>query len=294
MNTEKKMLAAFILNLLFSVFEFFGGIFTGSIAILSDAVHDMGDAVSIGLSWLLEKKSRKAPDEEYTFGYGRYSVLGGVITAVILTVGSVFVIINAIKRLFQPSEINCDGMLVLAVIGAAVNLAATFFTHGDGSLNLRSGNLHMLEDVLSWSVVLVGAIVMRFTDFFLIDPIMSLGVALFILAGAVKNLRECAGVFLMKTPNTISPSTIKNAVLEIDGILEVHHVHVWSMDGENHCASVHIVCTEDTDEIKKQTRHTLEKAGIYHVTVETESPESFCENKLCTPHKKKKTRHHHR
>ncbi len=293
MSSEIKIFAAFILNFVFSIFEFFGGIFTGSVAIISDAVHDMGDAVSIALSWLLEKKSKKEPDEKYTFGYGRYSVLGGIITSVILLLGSIFVIINGVKRILTPTYIYYDGMIIFAVIGLAVNLAATFFTHGKGSLNLRSVSLHMLEDVLGWTVVLIGAVVMKFTNFILIDPIMSIIVAAFILIGALKNLRECSEVFLMKAPRLANPGVIQKNILEIEGVLDVHHIHVWSMDGENHCASVHIVCTENTDEIKKQARHTLKKAGIYHVTVETENPESLCENKICAPHKKEKTCHHH-
>ena len=155
MKTEKNILIAFILNLAFSIFEFVGGALTGSVAIVSDAVHDLGDAVSIGASWLLERKSKKQPDEVYTYGYRRFSVMGSLITTVILLVGSGIVIYNAIERIINPVEINYNGMILFAVIGAVVNLIAAFVTKDGDSINQRAVNLHMLEDVLGWLAVLV-------------------------------------------------------------------------------------------------------------------------------------------
>ena len=180
MKTEKNIFLAFILNFAFSIFEFFGGIFTGSVAILSDAVHDIGDAASIGVAFFLEKKSKRQPDKIYTYGYTRYSVIGSVITTLILLFGSTMVIYNAIKRIITPVEIRYDGMIIFAVVGVCVNFLAAFLTREGDSLNQKAVNLHMLEDVLGWAVVLIGAIVMRFTDFAIIDPLMSIGVALFI------------------------------------------------------------------------------------------------------------------
>ena len=115
MRTEKNILVAFVLNLLFSIFEFVGGIFTGSVAIISDAIHDIGDALSIGISYFLEKKSKKQPDDVYTYGYARYSVIGSVITTLILLFGSVMVIYNAILRIINPVPINYNGMILFAV-----------------------------------------------------------------------------------------------------------------------------------------------------------------------------------
>ncbi|MBR5246131.1 MAG: cation transporter, partial [Clostridia bacterium] len=174
MRTEKNILIAFILNLSFSIFEIIGGFFTGSVAIVSDAIHDMGDAASIGISYFLEKKSKKQPDETYTYGYARFSVIGSVITTLILLFGSVMVIYNAVMRIFNPVEINYNGMIIFAVVGAVVNFIAAYFTKDGDSLNQKAVNLHMLEDVLGWIVVLIGAIIMRFTDISIIDPIMSI------------------------------------------------------------------------------------------------------------------------
>ena len=202
MKTEKNIFLAFILNLAFSIFEFFGGIFTGSVAILSDAVHDIGDAISIGASFFLERKAKRQPNDTYTYGYARFSVLGSVITTLILLIGSLMVIYNAINRLIHPTEINYNGMILFAVIGVLVNFVAALLTKEGASLNQRAVNLHMLEDVLGWLIVLIGAIVMRFTDFRIIDPIMSIGVAIFILVAAVRTLKEALDIILFRLRNS--------------------------------------------------------------------------------------------
>ena len=281
MKTEKRILTAFILNLAFSVFEFFGGIFTGSVAIVSDALHDIGDAAGIGISYFLEKKSKKEPDEKYTYGYVRYSAIGSVITTSILLFGSVMVIFNAVSRMIEPTEINYQGMIVFAVIGVAVNFGAAFLTRNGESLNQKAVNLHMIEDVLGWGVVLVGAIVMRFTDFALIDPIMSIGVAGFIFVSAVKNLKEVTDLFLEKTPNGIDIKEIKDHIVTIDGVIDVHHIHIWSMDGQHNCATMHIVTNSASYRVKENIRKELKEHGISHVTLELEEEGEPCCEENC-------------
>lgn len=281
MKTEKNILIAFLLNLAFSVFEILGGIFTGSVAIISDAVHDIADAVSIGISYFLEKKSRQQPDDRYTYGYARYSVLGGVITTLILLLGSVTVIYNALGRIITPTQIHYNGMIGFAVIGVCVNLGAAFFTRGSGSVNRKAVNLHMLEDVLGWLVVLVGAVVMRFTDFTLIDPIVSIGVAVFILVHAIRNLKECIDLLLEKAPRDIQVQAVQKHINELEGVLNVHHLHIWSMDGQNHYATMHIVTDRDPHEIKEKVRRELREHGIGHVTLELEAAGEHCHEEIC-------------
>ena len=293
MKTERNILLAFLLNLAFSVFEFVGGVITGSVAIVSDAVHDVGDAVSIGISYLLEKKSKKQPDETFTYGYGRYSVLGGLITTLILFFGSVVMICNAAGRILAPTEINYNGMIVFAVVGVCVNFFAAFFTREGGSLNQKAVNLHMLEDVLGWAVVLVGAIVMRLTDFALLDPLLSIGVSLFILVNAMKNLREAGDMFLEKVPHNMDIGHIAAHIQEIEGVLDVHHVHLWSMDGQNHYATVHIVTDHDPHRIKESIRQELRRHGIGHVTIEIEASTEHCHEKHCHVEHRPHLTHHH-
>ena len=128
MKTEKNILVAFLLNLAFSIVELIGGIFTNSVAIISDALHDFGDSISIGVSYFLEKKSKKRPDSSYTYGYARYSTLGAVITNTILIIGSILVIINAVGRIINPVPINYNGMIIFAIFGVIVNGLAAYFT----------------------------------------------------------------------------------------------------------------------------------------------------------------------
>ncbi len=293
MKTEKNILIAFLLNLSFSVFEFIGGIFTGSVAIISDAVHDIGDAASIGVSYFLERKSKKQPDEIYTYGYARYSVIGSVITTVILLVGSVIVVYNAIGRIIAPVEIHYNGMIVFAIVGVCVNFAAAFFTREGDSLNQKAVNLHMLEDVLGWVVVLIGAIVMRFTDFALIDPIMSIGVAIFIFINAIKNLKIAVDLFLEKTPHDISVQEIREHLMHIDGVLDVHHIHIWSMDGQSNYATMHVVTNADHHQIKEKVREELREHGIGHVTVELETEGEHCHEAHCHVEFHAHSGHHH-
>ncbi len=281
MKTEKNILIAFLLNFAFSIFECIGGLLTGSVAILSDAVHDIGDAVSIGAAYFFERKSKGQPDEKYTYGYQRLSVLGSLLTTVILLVGSVLVLYNAVSRLITPIAIHYDGMILFAVVGTAVNLCAAFFTRKGDSLNQKAVNLHMFEDSLGWLVVLVGAIVMRFTDFWWIDPILSIGVSIFIGVHAVKTLSETLEVFLETAPRGISVSALKKHLEEIDGVVEVHHLHLWSLDGQSGCATLHAVANGNAHEVKEKIREELKEHGVLHVTIEIEQEGEHCRGRNC-------------
>jgi len=293
MKTEKNILIAFILNFAFAIFEFFGGIFTGSVAILSDALHDFGDAFSIGVSYFLERKSKNKPNENYTYGYLRYSVIGSVITTLILLTGSIVVVYNAVLRILEPSKINYNGMIIFAIIGAVTNLIAAIFTKDGDSLNQKAVNLHMLEDLLGWLVVLVGAIVMRFTDFYLLDPIMSIAVAIFIFTNAIKNLKEALDLFLEKTPKNVSIAEIKEHLLNVKGVIDIHHIHVWSLDGIRNFATMHIVTNENPLEIKALVRQELSEHGITHVTLELEKEDETCQQTECHIELNLKNLHHH-
>ncbi len=293
MKAEKNILIAFFLNLSFSIFEFMGGCITGSVAIVSDAVHDLGDTASIGVSYCLERKSNRQPDKTFTFGYARYSVLGGAITTMILLLGSVIVILNSVYRIFNPVEINYRGMIVFSIIGVVMNLFAAYITRNGDSMNQKAVNLHMLEDVLGWIVVLIGGVVMNFTHIPIFDPIMSIGVASFILFNSSKNLKEILDLFLEKTPKGISVDEIKERVSEIEGVLNIHHIHIWSMDGRNNYATMHIVTDVDPHAIKKRVHEKLAYYGIAHATLELESKDEDCCKKYCYVEHQDIGRHYH-
>ena len=294
MKTEKNILIAFVLNISFSIFELIGGIFTNSISIMSDAIHDFGDALSIGISLILEKISKKKPDEKYTYGYARYSVLGALITTIVLTVGSIFVILGGINRILNPVTINYNGMIIFAIFGVVINFLAAYFTKEGESINQKAVNLHMLEDVLGWVVVLIGSILIKFTNITLVDSIMSIGIAIFILINAFKNLKDILDLFLEKTPKDISIEEIKNHLLEMKEILDVHHIHIWSMDGVTNYSTMHIVTEEsNAKELKKKIRKEMNELGISHTTIEIEDKNDNCEEKECEVKINNEVHHHH-
>lgn len=296
MKTERNILVAFLLNLSFSVFEFIGGAFVNSVAIVSDAIHDLGDAISIGISYFLERKSRRQPDDQHTYGYVRYSVMGSVITTTILVAGSLLVVYASVKRLINPEPVDYSAMVALAVVGFVVNLIAALATREGDSLNQRAVNLHMLEDVLGWAVVLVGAIIMNFTDISIIDPLMSIGVAIFILINAFKNLKLATDLFLAKTPTNINIPALKKHLLQVKNVQNVHHLHVWSIDGHNNYATLHVVTSSNGAAVKHAIKDALAEYNIAHVTIELEKPQESCDSTEChptsaAPHSH--THHHH-
>ena len=293
MRSEKNIFAAFVLNLAFSLFEFIGGVFTGSVAIISDAIHDLGDAASIGVSYFMEKKSKKQPDDAYTYGYARYSVLGGAVTMLTLLAGTAIVIYNAVLRIITPTPIDYNGMILFAVVGVCVNLGAALITRKGDSLNQKAVNLHMLEDVLGWIVVLVGAVVMRFTDLAFLDPILSIGVAIFIGVNAVRNLKEAVDIFLEKTPCGTDMQLLKSSLSELSEVQDVHHIHLWTMDGRSHYATMHIVTDGDPHRVKDAARERLKALGIDHVTLEVEAENEHCHARCCHVEHTHHCGHHH-
>lgn len=293
MKAEKKISTAFLINFLFAILEFVGGAITGSIAIVSDAIHDAGDALSIGMSFVFEKVSHKKPDKKYTYGYYRYSVLGSVIQSAILLCSSLLVIYNAILRFMNPQPVDYSGMIVIAVIGFVVNFFAAYFTAGEGSLNQKAINLHMLEDVLGWAVVLVGAIVMRFTDWWFLDPALSVILAVFIGTNALKGLKAVLDIFLEKTPKGICVEDMTEELKTVEGVLDIHHLHVWSMDGYKNAATLHVVTQADAVQVKKEIKKRLAQKGIVHTTVECERLDETCEDTCCESITAEHHGHHH-
>ena len=291
MKTEKNILIAFLLNIIFSMLEFVGGIIIGSIAIISDSIHDITDAISIGIAYFLEKKSKQKADKKHTYGYYKYSIIGSVITTFLLLLGSIFVIYESVKRIINPVSINYDGMIIFAIFGVIINFIAKCVTQDGDSLNQKSVSLHMLEDVLGWFVVLLGSIFMKFTNISLIDPILSIGVAVFILISALKNLKIIIDIFLETTPKNINIDSIRNDILKIGGVFDVHHIHIRSIDGYKNTATMHIVIDKYSEKYKKEVRKVLEKYSVYHSTVELELKSEICDDKSCNITKAKI--HHH-
>lgn len=283
-KTIRNIFIAFILNLFFSIFELIGGILTNSVSIISDSVHDFGDAISIFISLLLEKKSSKKPDNDYTFGYLRYSTLGALFTSVILFLGSVIIIISSINRMLNPVRVNYDGMFILGLVGIIVNLIATRITSHSDNLNEKTVSLHMLEDVLGWVCVLIGSVIIKFTKLYIIDSILSFSVSLFILVNVFKKFKNIFDILLEKKPNKIDTDEIKKHLLEISHIKDIHHIHIWTIDGINNYITMHVLVSQnmkcnDLENIKKEINKVLLEHSVNHSTIEFEVKK--CDNDIC-------------
>lgn len=277
---------AFFLNLAFTVIELVGGVFTNSIAIISDAVHDFGDSLSLALAWYFQKLSKKGNTKQYSYGYKRFSLLGAIINSVVLVVGSIYILSNAIPRLLSPQETNSKGMFILAVIGIVVNGIAVLRTRKASSINERVVSLHLLEDVLGWAAVLVGSVVMYFTDWTVIDPVLSIGIACFVLFNVFKNIKQTLPILLQGTPVEIEQENIINKIKEIEYINNIHDLHIWSLDEGYNVLTVHVTLKatlpmEKLVDLKEKIRSVLKEAAIHHATIEFEMPDEKCVFENC-------------
>ncbi|QQO09156.1 cation diffusion facilitator family transporter [Breznakiella homolactica] len=272
---------AFFLNVSFTIIELVGGFFTNSIAIISDAVHDFGDSLSLALAWYFQRLSRKGRTEKYSYGYKRFSLLGAIINSIVLVVGSLYILSEAIPRFFSPQETSAEGMFFLAVIGIVINGIAVLRTRKGRSINERVVSLHMLEDVLGWAAVLAGSIIMYFTGLTIIDPILSVAIACFVLFNVVKNIRQTLPILLQGTPAEIDQKRIVESLESIAGITNIHDLHIWALDEDFNILTAHVTLTmavpmETQAELKMKIRNVLEKEGIHHATIEFESPDEVC------------------
>jgi cobalt-zinc-cadmium efflux system protein len=272
---------AFFLNLGFTVLEIVGGYLTNSLAILSDAVHDLGDSLSLGLAWYLDRYSHRGRDERFSYGYRRFSLLGALINTVVLLAGSIAILSQAIPRLLDPQETNASGMVLIAVVGIVVNGLAVLRLRGEANLNARVIALHLLEDVLGWVAVLVVAVVLLFFDLYFLDPLLSILISIYILFNVAKNLRETLALFLQAVPVGVDVAELELELGDIEEVCSVHHTHVWSLDGENHVLSTHVVVDDDLPrtvvvQLKESIRRVLAPYKFRHITVEIEYGESDC------------------
>ncbi|PKL00762.1 MAG: cation transporter [Tenericutes bacterium HGW-Tenericutes-1] len=296
-SSENRLRTAFLLNFGFSIIEVIGGLFTNSIALLSDAVHDIGDSISLGLSWFLNEKSKKKPDTLYTYGYARYSLLGGLVSALVLIAGSIFLIIEAIPRIMNPETIKVPWLIGFAILGILINGIAALKTSKGHSLNEKMVSLHLFEDVAGWVALFISSIIMFFWDVPVLDPILSIIFTLYILTHVYKNIKAIFEIFLEKSPKGIDVLTILSILKTNSNIKEVHHVHTWTLEGNLIFMTLHVVMKSDLDKVQiveeqKWIHHILSENGIHHATIELECDE-LCLSPDCDPINQVKDNHHH-
>jgi cobalt-zinc-cadmium efflux system protein len=280
-DSSRRIGLVFFLNLGFTVIEFIGGWLTNSTAIMADAVHDLGDSLSIGSAWLLNKLGRKDPSDDFTYGYRRFSLFGALVNGLVLLAGSVWVLSEAIPRLVDPVMPITEGMLILALFGVIVNGFAAWRLMGGKSLNERVLNWHLMEDVLGWLTVLIVATIMQFVAWPILDPLLSIGFTLFILVNVVRNLWATGKLFFQAVPDGQLRQTIESALLRIPGIQAIHHLHLWSLDGEHHVLTAHVVVDEPDNsdyhlQLKAEIAEVLAQFELAHTTIEIELSRENC------------------
>jgi cobalt-zinc-cadmium efflux system protein len=281
-DSSSNIKIAFFLNISFTVIEIISGILFNSMAILSDALHDLGDSFSLGLAWWMQVFSKKESNELFSYGYRRYSLLSALINALVLVAGSVVIIYHAVPRLLSPEATNAQGMIGIAVLGIIVNGVAVIKSKGGKALNEQVISWHLLEDVFGWIAVLVVGIIMYFKEWYILDPLISIGITLFILFNILKKLKDTILVFLQTVPKEMDLEKIINSFLAIDQVIDTHHTHIWSLDSEYHVLTTHLVVEENVtleeyNLIKQKVRESCKEFNIEHLTIQIDHESDLCD-----------------
>jgi len=283
-DREKNVGFAAALNILFTVIELIGGFLTNSLALIADALHDFADSFALIIAWYAEKKAKKPATSKMTFGYRRLSLLSATFTIIVLIAGSLFVLSQAIPRLISPEPVNAEGMVLIAVIGVTINGLGYFRLKKGMSQSEKVLSWHLLEDILGWIVLLTGAVIMRFWNKPIIDPIMTIGFTIFVLLGVSKNAKETLNLLLEGVPEYIDIDKIKEAILSIEGVKMVHDLHIWSLEGETDLLTAHVVVEDKylqiPDKMRQSIKSKLEEHHIEHSTLELEG-EGLCSATEC-------------
>ena len=273
MKAKYTVWLAFFLNLTYAIVEFIAGGVFGSSAVLADSVHDLGDAIAIGISAFLESISNREEDSHYTLGYKRFSLLGAMVTAVILMTGSVLVILENIAKIFHPQPVNDEGILWLGIIAITINVLASLVIRKGQTKNESILSLHFLEDTLGWVTVILMAIVLRFTDWYILDPLLSLVISFFILSKALPRFWRTLKIFLDAVPEGVDIQKIKTDLAELDHVASINQLNLWTMDGLEKNAIVHVCIKEvgNMETCKESIRIFLKDCGFQNITIEVDA-----------------------
>ena len=272
MKAKYTVWIAFFLNLSYAIVEFIAGGIFGSSAVLADSVHDLGDAIAIGISALLETISNREEDRHYTLGYKRFSLLGALVTAVILITGSILVILENIAKIFHPQSVNDEGIFWLGIIAITINVLASLVIRKGQTKNESILSLHFLEDTLGWVAVILMAIVLRFTDWYILDPLLSIAISFFVLSKALPRFWSTLKIFLDAVPEGVDIQKIKTDLAELDHVASINQLNLWTMDGLEKNAIVHVCIKEmgNMEACKESIRIFLKDCGFQNVTIEVD------------------------
>jgi cobalt-zinc-cadmium efflux system protein len=290
-KSTRNIGVAFWLNLAFALVELVGGIYTQSLAVISDALHDFGDAISLGIGYVLQRKSNEGPSEFFSYGKKRFSLLSAYVSGMVISGGAIYILFESITGFNEPREPNSIGMFGLALFGIAVNgFAAWRLSHG-ASHNERMMTWHLVEDVLGWVAVLAGSLLIYFFNWTWIDPLLAIGISIFVLYNVVRHLKATVNLFLQANPNPEGLRAFRLQVESLEEVFEIHDLHFWSLDGLHHVLSLHVVIKDLSlaEAVKEQVRHLSKILGDCHVTVEIESTSEHCHDD-CEVHHEPKNR----
>ena len=281
-HSSNNIKVAFFLNFAFTILEIIGGLYVNSIAIISDAIHDLGDTISLGTSWYLEEISHKKSNKKFSFGYKRFSLLGALINSIILIIGSLYVITEAVGRILEPEHTDAKGMIFFAVIGVLVNGYAAWKLSSGKTMNEKVASWHLVEDVLGWVAVLVVGIILNFKDIHYLDPALSLLITIYILWNVFIRLKQTLFIFLQGVPEDLDINEIESKILNIDFVNSIHHMHVWSLEGEHNVFTAHIKIDDNSNlnnfkKVKFDVKDILKEYKFEHYTVEVEFNDENCD-----------------
>ncbi|HGF7241257.1 MULTISPECIES: cation diffusion facilitator family transporter [Enterococcus] len=276
-RSSKKLFGVVVLNAVITLSEFIGGVASGSLSLVSDAFHNLSDTLAIIFSYGAQKMAQKEANEKHTYGYQRLEILSAFINSFILIILSLFLAVEAFKRFNSPEKINSHLMLIVAVIGLLANLFSTLLLRqeADENLNIKSSYLHLLSDTLSSISVIIGAILIRFFDIYWIDPVITLIISIYILIEAIMVIKKAAAILIQSAP-AIDYEKMEQEIEAIDGVKDVHHVHIWQYSEKIIIFDGHIDFEDQLlSEIEKIYPRIISllklKYGITHVTIQAET-----------------------
>jgi len=284
-STDQKtsnLKLAFLINTTFAIIELIGGFYSNSLAVSSNGLHDLGDSIALSLAWFFEKLAKKNRTNSFTYGYKRFSLVSAFLTSVILTTGSILIIVEAVPRLFHPEQTNTDGLLIFAVVGIIANTFSYLRMKQGKSLNEEVTALHLLNDVLGWGAVLVAGIIMKIHQILILDPLLSILITLYVLWHVIGNLKKVLALFMQGVPDYFNLEGMEKKVRAIKGVQAVHDTHIWSLEGEYDVLTTHIVVHDkisqkDLIDLKCHVKKLLSELNVEHSTVEIEFENEKCD-----------------
>tara|TARA_R110002110_G_scaffold415856_1_gene658366 strand:- start:2577 stop:3470 length:894 start_codon:yes stop_codon:yes gene_type:complete len=286
-SNKSSLLLAIIINILLTVFQIVGGIFSGSLALVADALHNLSDALALGIAWIARLIAQKPSDEYYTYGYGRAELIGAMINLTSLIIIGMYLIYEGIYRLIDPVEVQ--GMLVvyIAIIALVIDLATALLVYRDSknSLNMKAAFLHNISDGLASIGVIISGLLIANYNLYFADAIITLLISLFVLYQGISTIPKVIRILMQATPLNIDLNAITQNIKQVKGVQDFHHVHAWQLDEDSILLEAHVIVEisllADISKIKYQIKKLLKnKYSISHSTIEFELHDGACETDL--------------